>query len=96
MDNTLRENEDDKSFTLAADRHDACLQAAWEIEALAMLLPTIFPKDSEGRYLQLRGVASRLVDLSNAIMAGLNDRVVTEADVVRIVLRVEGGLDHEL
>lgn len=75
--------------TLSAQRHSVCLEAAWELEELAFLLPTVTSNgDTEATKsgLVVRGIASRLVCLSNALMAGLCDEAETVEKLQRDVL----------
>ena len=51
-------------ITLSPARQRACLEAAWEIEALALLLPKIELAEQPVAALQLRGVAARVAELA--------------------------------
>lgn len=83
---------EDQSVTLSHARQMACLEAVWELDALARVLPDLVPRDGDGVYLSVRGIAGRLTVLANALMAGLDDGVVSDADLERrILLAVEGG-----
>lgn len=73
------------AVSLSAARHRACLEAAWEIEALARLLPDLALRDDDALPLQVRGVARRLGDLAGAVMSGLDDGVVVDLAVGRSV-----------
>lgn len=75
--------------TLSKTRHHVCLEAAWELEAMAYLLPTVTSNgDTEATQsgFVVRGIASRLVSLANALMAGLHDDAVTVEELQRDVL----------
>jgi hypothetical protein len=83
---TTGENE---SATLSKARHRVCIEAAWEIEALAYLLPTVTLNSDEEATRSgflVRGIASRLVGLANALMAGLHDDAVTVEELEREVM----------
>lgn len=84
MSLTIGEN---KSVTLGQDRHTVCLQAAWELEAMAFLLPTLVPNIDEGSgaHYAVRGIASRVLALSNVLMSALYDEVETTRDLENIV-----------
>ena len=69
------------AVSLSPARHRACLEAAWEIEALARLLPDLALRDDDALPLQVRGLARRLGDLAGAVMSGLDDGVVMDKDV---------------
>lgn len=80
---------ENKSVTLSMERHRVCIEAAWELEALAYLLPTVTSNsDSEATQsgFVVRGIAARLVGLANALMAGLHDDAVTVEELQRDVL----------
>lgn len=75
----------DAPITLSPTRRRACLEAAWEIEALALLLPKIELTEQPVAALQLRGVAARLAQLAGVVMSGLDDATVGEGDLQRLV-----------
>lgn len=64
-----------------------CLEAAWELEALAFVLPTLVPNIDEGSgaYYAVRGIASRVLALSNMLMSALDDQVKTTRDLESII-----------
>lgn len=70
------------AVSLSPARHRACLEAAWEIEALARLLPDLALRDDDALPLQVRGVARRLGDLAGAVMSGLDDGVVVDGVLI--------------
>ena len=82
---SLTTNEN-KSVTVGKDRHTVCLHAAWELEALAFLLPTLVPNIDEEptAHYAVRGIASRVLALSNVLMAALCDEVQTTRDLEAI------------
>ena len=70
----------DGSVTLSHKRLNVCLEAAWEIDALADLLPTIVPCSDElstPAHLVVRGMADRIKRLSIVLMSGLHDDAAT-------------------
>lgn len=73
----------DAPITLSPTRKRACLEAAWEIEALALLLPKIDQSEAPVAALQLRGVAARLAQLAGVVMSGLDDAMVDELELQR-------------
>ena len=77
-DNTLTAHQDG-SATLSHDRLNACLEAAWELEVLAQVLPGLVPNVSEthGAHYAVRGIAHRIWCLSRMVMGGLSDNVET-------------------
>lgn len=76
------------SVSLTKARHMVCHEAAWELEALAYLLPDLVPNvdEAHGAYHAVRGIAGRLVTLSNVLMAALGDDVVTTRELESLVL----------
>ena len=76
------------AVTLSKARHMVCLEAAWELEALAYVLPDLVPNvdEAHGAYHAVRGIAGRLVTLSNVLMAALGDDVVKTSELESRVL----------
>jgi len=76
------------AVTLGKDRHMVCLEAAFELEALAFALPDLVPNVEEARVARLavRGIAGRLVTLANALMAALGDDVVKTSELENKVM----------
>lgn len=62
-------------LSLSHARMMVCLEAAWEIDALARALPGQVPNIAECAEagLVVRGIAGRLLRLSFVLMAGLGD-----------------------
>ena len=81
--NTLVEHPDG-SVTLSGARQLVCLQAAWELDALADILPGIV-SDSFSAHLAVRGIAARICTLSQVLMSGLSDDLKTQAGLERDV-----------
>jgi hypothetical protein len=71
-----------------AARRAVCLDAAYELEALALALPGLVPKEVDGVHFVVRGIAARLVQLSGVVMAGLGDEAESTASLRG---KVEGG-----
>lgn len=77
----------DLSVTLSAERAWLCVQAAQEIEALALVLPDLVPNTEEARSARLvvRGIAARILQLDEALMAGIDDEVTTEGEIHKTI-----------
>ncbi len=62
--------------TLSKARHLVCMEAAWELEALAYVLPKV-TTDGDEEDIQsgfvVRGIASRIVSLAHVLMSALYD-----------------------
>lgn len=89
MAETLHIDPSTEAATLSKARHAVCLEAAWEIDALALTLPDLVPIEvgaEDGTRLVVRGVAARLSQLANALQAGLFDEVVTVRELQKRVL----------
>ena len=74
-DNSLTPAEDG-STRLSAERLGICLESTWEIDALARALPGLIPitdTDSSALHFAVRGIAARILQLNDAVMAGLWD-----------------------
>ena len=80
--------DENGAVTLGKDRHKLCIEAAWELEALAYTLPSI-TSNADEEALQVgfvvRGIASRCVTLANALMAALGDDAEKTCDIAREV-----------
>ena len=74
MSLTTAENGD---VTLSKARSDICLQVAYELEALASVLPGLVPNidEAHGAHHAVRGLAGRFVSLANVLMAAIGDEV---------------------
>ena len=67
---------------MTEDQRKVCLEAAWEIEALALLLPQVNLSEEPLASLQLRGLAARMAQLSGVVMAGLEGQASGQGDAV--------------
>ena len=85
-DGTLTELKDGGA-TLSRERLNACLEAAYELEALANILPGVVldVAEADGAHYAVRGIAHRIRDLSRMVIGGLTDHAET-------VLTLETGL----
>ena len=71
---------DDGSITLSKDRSLVCLESAWELEALGMLLGKL---EGEGiAAFQARALSIRIVDLAGVLMMAIHD-TVADTDELR-------------
>lgn len=74
-------------------RTTVCLEAAWEIDALARLLPSLITRDDDAlaEFLQVRGVAARLRSISTVLMSACGDeQETTESLRKKLGLHLEG------
>lgn len=83
MDGSLNRGVEESQVSMSHGRKMACMEAAWEVEALALLLMQLDMEDGLLGPLQLRGVAVRIAQLAGVVMAGLDDEVVQERDLRR-------------
>lgn len=79
-----------EGVTLSEPRMMACLEAAWELDALARVLPGLVPRDDQGMHLAVRGVAGRLLRLAHVLMSGLGDDAEPTEKLERII-SFDGG-----
>ena len=84
-------NETNQSESMALDekRQAVCLDAAIELEALALLLANMVPKEHNLTHLQVRGDAGRIKELSGVLMSCLNDDLAS-ADSLEMVVSLKG------
>lgn len=87
---TLTEHPDG-SATLSDERKMVCLEAVWELEALAGILPGLIP-DHEPFHLTVRGIAGRIRSLSEVVISGLSDELTT---LVQLERNVFGAAQRE-
>jgi hypothetical protein len=76
-------------------RRSVCLQAAWEIDALARILPDHVPPDEHQAHMVIRGLAVRISNLAEQLMAGLGDGMVTTREIERRVLGHSAHARHQ-
>lgn len=86
---------DDKSMMVQMDdrRQMVCLEAAWEIDAVARILPGLVPigdEDSHQAHLVVRAMAGRLLRLTHVLMGALSDNV-EETERLENVVGLESG-----
>lgn len=60
---------------MSTQRQRVCLEAAWELDAVARLLPGLVPcpEDDTTPHLAVRCIAGRFVRLASLLMSGLSD-----------------------
>lgn len=79
-----------KPLILEERRRMACLQAAWEVDAIARALPGMVNRDEHFGHLQVRAMAGRLLRLSSVIIFGLDDGVV-DTERLEHIISLDGG-----
>ena len=69
-----------------------CLEVAWEIDAMARVLPDLVPNTDEGygHHFLVRAMAGRLLRLSYVLMGALGDDAETTESLARII-SLDGG-----
>ncbi len=66
---SLVRHPDQGCVCLSDARHRACLEAAWEIEALARLLPRVLGQGADtDTALQMRGLGARMAALAGVVV----------------------------
>lgn len=87
---TTPTNPEGGVITLSVARLDVCLEAVWEIEHLSRALPDLVPLDTgDSPHFLVRGIAGRLVSLSNALLSALDDDDTDAALRQMVLLRAE-------
>lgn len=83
--------DENGAVTLSKARHGVCMEAAWELESLAYVLPTVTTNHDEEATQSgfvVRGIASRFLELAGVLMAGLFDDAETTEDLAcRVLVR---------
>lgn len=77
------------AVTLGKERHLACMEAAWELEALAYALPALTSNsdnESTRSSLVVRGIAGRCLTLAELLVSALHDDMHTTEELLRCVL----------
>ena len=78
--------------TMEEKRQFLCLEVAWEIDAMARVLPDMVPNTDEGygHHFLVRAMAGRLLRLSYVLMGALGDDAETTESLARII-SLDGG-----
>jgi len=80
-----------ETVTLTQARMRACLEAAWEIDALARVLPDLVPMNDESSpHFVVRGMAGRLLRLAHVVMSGVSDESVS-TEKLEAIIHLERG-----
>lgn len=91
-DNTLRIDRETEVFMLSKSRHDICMEAVIELDALCRILPDLVHVEGDHEpHMVVRGIAGRMLRLANVLIAGIDDRGVDVADLRRRVLLENGA-----
>lgn len=74
------------------ERETILLEAAWEIDALARILPDLVPnvEGIHGAHHAVRGISGRLLRLASALMSGLSDDGESNENLRNIVMLSSG------
>lgn len=72
------------------ERVRVCLEAVWEIDAMAKMLPGVVTPSVEGEHLMVRAIAGRMLRLTSMLMSGLDEPDYPTADIAKVVL-LEGN-----
>ncbi len=73
----------DESVTLSHERKMACIESAWELDALGTLLGKL--DDSDLLALQVRTMAIRIVTLAGVLMMATSDKAAKTEDLMKTV-----------
>ncbi len=84
-DPTIADSFNPEQQMESSPRLAVCLDAVWELDALAKLLPGVVPHTIEGEYLVVRAIAGRMLRLTKCLMEGLTENAVSTDEIARIV-----------
>lgn len=65
--------------------HATMLQAVYELDKLARVLPSLVPVDEDQHHYAVKGVAGRMLRLTSVLLSGLDDDQVHASDIQGIV-----------
>lgn len=77
--------------TLTEQKKALLLEAIYEIDKLSRVLPGLVPVDEDQTHYAVKGVAGRMVRLSNALLSGLDDEHATEDDLKQVIRFEQAG-----
>ena len=67
------------------ERKHLCLEATWELDKIARMLPGLVPLDDDQQHFAVKALAGRILRLTSALMDGLGDDTRTNEDMRRII-----------
>ena len=82
----------DGGAVLSEERRLVCLEAAWELEAMANVLPSLVPIYLPCHFV-LRGLSDRIRRLSDVVVSGLSDEEDPLEKLERMVFGPARGED---
>lgn len=71
-------------ITLSEVNQKLLLEAVWELDALGRMLPNLVPLREDQSHYAVKGIAGRMVRLTNALMDGLQGEQVDDG-LARII-----------
>ena len=80
------------NFTIPNELADLARDAAWELDALARVLPDQVSRTSDGEHLVVRGICGRFLRLSSVIQSALDGdgKDGVDMDRLRNMVQLEG------
>jgi hypothetical protein len=81
-----------EALTLPHERLMVCLEAAWELDAIARVLPDMVPRDGNNPqpHLLVRALADRVQRLASVLMSGLDDPLAPTAQLEQVISLEQG------
>jgi hypothetical protein len=81
---------DGEPTTLSHVRKRIAMEAVWELDALATVLPTVVPhiEEDQGPHYAVRGIAARLKVLSQVLMSALDDDATHPDELARKLMLI--------
>lgn len=74
-----------EAIQIDEDRIKLMLDAVYEADKIARVLPGLVPLDEESSYYAVRAMAGRLLRLTSVLMSGLSDDAVPNEDMKSIL-----------
>ena len=70
---------------LLIERNHLCLEAVWELDKIARILPGLVPIDDDQQHFAVKALAGRMLRLTSALLDGLGDKMAPNEHLRRIV-----------
>lgn len=70
---------------ITEERQEVMRSAVCEMDALVRLLPGLVPLDEDQIHYAVRGICGRMLRLTSALLSGLDDAMVGDQELKRIV-----------
>lgn len=89
-DMTLSDLQKNAAIQFDDERVNALLDASYEIDKIARVLPGLVPMDDDQTHYAVRAMAGRLLRLTSVLMAGLSEKDAPNSKL-KAILSLEGS-----